>query len=239
MTLQIPATSPQMYARFAGFFYLLLIIAGGLDEVLIRNAIIAPGDALTTAKNIMAHESLWRFGIAADLLMHVSDVFVMLALYVLFKPINRKLALMVLIFTIVQTAVLVVNKLTLLLPLFLLGDTDYLKAFDPAQLQALSYIAIRLHGYGFGVGLIFFGFVCLLEGYLIMKSRFLPWILGPMMQVAGICYLTNSFILLLAPQFASLAIMLPCLMAELSFALWLLFKGVDVAEWQRQADLPV
>ena len=237
MTMQTPTTSPQTYARFAGILYLLLIIAGGLDEALIRNAIVIPGNALATANNIMTHESLWRFGIVADLLMHVSDVFVMLALYVLFKPINRKLALLVLLFNLVQTAVLVANKLTLLLPLFLLEDASYLKAFDPAQLHALSYLAIRLHGYGFGFGLIFFGVVCLLEGYLIMKSRFMPWFLGPMMQIAGLCYLANSFILLIAPQFASLFIMLPCLVAELTFALWLLIRGVDVTEWQRQARL--
>ncbi|CAN5684044.1 DUF4386 domain-containing protein [soil metagenome] len=237
MTMPNAIASPQNYARFAGIIYLLLIIAGGLDETLIRNTIIALGDPLATANNITAHESLWRLGIAGDLLMHVCDVFAMLALYVLLKPVNRKLALMALIFNVVQTAVLVANKLTLLLPLLLIGDASYLKAFDPAQLQALSYLAIRLHGYGFGVGLIFFGVVCLLEGYLIIKSRFLPCLLGTMMQVAGVCYLANSFLLLLAPQYASLYIMLPCLFAELSFALWLLFKGVDVTEWQRQAAL--
>ena len=235
MTIDSTNLSPQPYARFAGLLYLVIIIAGALGEIFIRGTLIVSGDAVATANNIVAHESLWRLGIAGDLLMHICDVFVMLSIYVLLRVVNRNLALMVLLFNVVQTAVLVANKLTLLVPLFLLGDAGYLKVFDPAQLQALSYVAIKMHGYGFGVGLIFFGFVCLIEGYLIMKSRFLPWVLGAMMQVAGVCYLVNSFALILAPMFSSILIMLPCLVAELSLALWLLVKGVNVAEWQRQA----
>ncbi len=233
-------TSPQTYARVGGALYLLIIFAGALGELFIRSKLVVPGDAAATASRILASESLWRLGIAGDLVMHVCDVFVMWVLYVLLRPVNRNLALLGLLLNLIQTAVLVANKLTLLVPLFLLGDAAYLKAFDPAQLQTWSYIAIRMHEYGFGVGLIFFGCVCLVEGYLIRKSRYLPKLLGVLMQIAGACYLINSFTLLLAPTVEARlfpAILMPCLLAELSLALWLLVKGVNVGEWKRRAGM--
>jgi hypothetical protein len=167
--------------------------------------------------------------------MHVCDIPLMLIFYVLLKPVNKNLALLALLFNLIQTAVLVANKLNLLTALFLLGDADYLKAFEPSQLHALSYLLIKLHDYGFGVGLIFFGFVCLLEGYLIFRSTYLPRTLGVLMQIAGVCYLTNSFAMLLAPKLANMlfpTIMMPCLVAELSLCLWLMVKGVDVTKWE-------
>lgn len=240
MTKPVPDASPQTYARIAGLLYLFIIVAGALGELFIRDKLVASGDASATAARIMASESLWRLGIVGDLAMHVCDVVVMWAIYILLRPVNRKLALLVLLFNLVQTAVLVANKSTLLVPLFLLGNAPYLQAFDPAQLQAWSYTAIKMHDYGFGIGLIFFGFVCLVEGYLIRKSGYLPALIGWLMQIAGVCYLVNSVALLLAPAIAASmfpAILMPCLIAELSFALWLLAKGVNVEEWERRAGL--
>lgn len=240
MTAPVIETSPQAYARVGGMLYLVIIVAGALGELFVRGSLVVSGDAAATARNILASESLWRLGIAGDLLMHVCDVFVMWAIYVLLRPVNRNLALLTLLFNLIQTAVLVANKSSLLVPLLLLGDAPYLKAFDPAQLQAWSYIAIRAHEYGFGVGLIFFGCVCLVEGYLIRTSRFLPRVIGWLMQVAGACYLINSFALVVAPAFEARlfpAILVPCLVAELSFALWLAIKGVNVVEWKRRAGM--
>jgi hypothetical protein len=233
-------TSPQVYARIAGLLYIVLIIAGALGEIFIRGRLVVPGDATATAGNILGSPSLWRLGIAGDLVMHVCDVFVMWALYLLLRPVSRNLALLNLLLNLIQTAVLVANKIILLVPLFLLGDAAYPKAFDQAQLQAWSYLAIKLHDYGFGIGLIFFGCVCLLEGYLIRTSRYLPKLIGVLMQIAGACYLINSFALLLAPHLEARlfpAIMVPCLLAELSLALWLLIRGVDEAEWRKRAGM--
>lgn len=232
--------SPQIYARLGGILYLVIIVAGALDELFIRGKLVVSGDAAATASNILASQSLWRLGIVGDLAMHLCDVFVMWALYILLRPVNRNLALLNLLLNLIQTAVLVANKSTLLLPLLLLGDASYLKSFDPAQLQAWSYLAIRLHEHGFGIGLIFFGGVCLVEGYLIRKSRYLPWLIGLLMQIAGACYLINSVALLLVPMIAAKlfpAILMPCLIAELSFALWLIVKGVNMDEWKRHADM--
>jgi hypothetical protein len=231
-------TSPQAYARLGGLLYLVIIFAGAIGELFVRGKLVVAGDAAQTAGRIMASESLWRLGIGGDLLTHVCDIFVMWALYALLRPVSRNLALLNLLLNLIQTAVLTANKLTLLVPLLLLGNDAYLKAIDTAQLQAWSYAAIELHEYGFGVGLIFFGCVCLVEGHLIRKSGFLPPLLGVLMQIAGLCYLINSVALLLAPAFEARlfpAILMPCLVAELSLALWLLVKGVNVDRWKERA----
>jgi len=233
------AISPQAYARTGGALYLVIIAAGMVGELFVRGSIVVSGDAAATARNIMASPSLWRAGIAGDLVMHLCDVGVMLGFYVLLRPVSKNLALLAVLFNLVQTSVLVANKLNLLQPLFLLGDAGYLKAFTPEQLQALSYVSLRTHDYGFGFGLMFFGAECIVVGYLIVRSSYLPTVLGVMMAVAGVSYLTNSFALVLSPTLASRlfpVILLPPFVAELSMALWLLMKGVDVAKWNARVE---
>jgi hypothetical protein len=160
----------------------------------------------------------------------------MLTLYLLLKPVNKNLALMAVLFNLIQTAVLVVNKLNLLLPLFLLGNAEYLKTLEPQQLQALAYLPLRLHDYGFGIGLLFFACVCLVQGYLIFKSGFLPKLIGVLMSFAGLSYLTNSTTLLLAPAYAEtvVAVLALALLGELSLSLWLIVKGVNVEQWKKR-----
>jgi hypothetical protein len=238
MRVGSPETSPQTYARVGGLLYLIIIVAGISGELLVRGSLVVSGNAAATANNITASRSLWRIGIAGDLLMHMCDVGLMLIFYVLLRPVNRNLAILAVLFNLVQTAVLVANKLNLLIPLFLLGDAEYLKAFTAEQRQALAYVSLRTHDYGFGFGLIFFGVTCIVVGYLIVRSGYLPRVLGILMQIAGACYLINSFALVLSPPLASRlfpAILLPPFVAESSLALWLLLKGVDVTKWTARA----
>ena len=232
-------TSPQVYARIGGVLYLIIIIAGLFGEILVRDKLIVSGDATATANNIIASQLLWRMGIAGDLIMHVCDVGLVLIFYVLLRPVSKNLALLAVLLNLVQTAVLVAYKLNLLSALFLLGSADYLKAFEPYQLHALMYLALRADAYGFGIGLIFFGCECLVLGYLIFRSGYLPKAIGVMMQIAGLCYLTNSFALLLAPTFANMifpVILIPAFIGELSLCLWLLFKGVNMPKWEKQVS---
>jgi hypothetical protein len=147
----------------------------------------------------------------------------MLILFLLLSPVNKNIALLALLFNIVQTATLVANQLTLVV-------AELLSAEQPA----LTDIAIRAYSYGEPLGLVFFGFALLAVGYLIRHSGYLPWILGLMIQVAGASYIANSFLLLAAPNVdvANIALLLPIFVAELSLALWLLVKGVDASKWE-------
>jgi len=230
---------PQVYARIGGVLYLIIIVAGLFGEAFVRDRLIVPGDATATANNIVASQLLWRIGIVGDLVMHVCDVPLMLIFYVLLRPVHKYLALLAVLFNLIQSAVMVANKLALLVALFLLGSADYLNAFEPHQRHALAYLSVKSDGYGFGIGLIFFGCECIVLGYLIARSGYLPKILGVLMQIAGVCYLTNSFALLLAPKVANAlfpAILVPAFIGELSLCLWLLVKGVNVARWEERAS---
>jgi hypothetical protein len=236
----IPDQSNGIYinklARIGGIFYLLIIIAGICSELLARKGIIVHGDAAATATRLAASQSLWRIGIASDILMHIFDIPLMVILYILLRPVNKDLALMEVFFKLAQSAILVATKLNLFTPLYLTGDAHYLQAFTLEQRQALSYLSILSDEQGFSVGLIFFGFGSLLLGYLVYKSGYLPRFIGILMAIAGACYLVNSFTLILAPDLASRlfpAILLPSFIAELILCFRLLLKGVNIQKWQQ------
>ena len=145
-------TAPLRHVRLGGLLYLAIILLGLFGELGVRGALTVPGDAAATARAIAAAPGLWRAGIAADLLMHVLDLPVILVLYWMLKPVGKGLAQLATAFNLVQTAVLAANKLHLLLPLFLLGDAAYLAAFSPQQLQALVVLAVKVHAHGFAIG---------------------------------------------------------------------------------------
>jgi hypothetical protein len=230
-------TSPQTYARIGGLLYLIIIVAGGFAELFVRSNLVVPGDATATAQNIMASARLWRGGFAATLVMLVCAVAVLLILYVLLRPVSRNIALLAVFFNLVSISIEGFNDLLHLAAVLILSGADYLKAFEPRQLHALALLSLKLFDNGYGISLVFFGFFCICTGYLIFKSTFLPRFLGVLMAIAGLCYLTNSFVLFLAPRLAHqfFYILMPAGVAELSLTLWLLVKGVNVQRW-KEAD---
>jgi hypothetical protein len=227
--------SPQTYARIGGALYLIIIVAGGFAEGIVRSRLIVPGNAADTAKNIMASEWIWRLAFAGDLAIYVCGVPLVLIFYLLLSPVNRNLALLTVFFNLVSLVIEGVNALSHFAPLLLLGGADYLKVFDAHQLEALALLFLNLHAYGFGISLTIFSFVLFLEGYLIFNSGYLPKTIGVLVVVAGICYLTNSLALFLAPAFHATifpVILIPSFIGELSLCLWLLVMGVDVTKWE-------
>lgn len=217
-----PLADPNRYARIAGALYLVIIVAGIAGPMLTREALVVPHDAVATARNIAASPELWRVGISLDLVAQLCDVPVMLILFLLLSPVNRTLALMALFYNVVQTSVLVANQLTLVAAQLLSPDQP-----------ALAGVALQTYSSGESIGLLFFGFTCILEGNLIRHSRYLPWVLGVGMQVAGVAYVTNTVLLLLAPDVASIVVLIPTVLAESALALWLVVRGVDRPQFDR------
>lgn len=209
------------YARIGGALYLLIIVAGIVGPLLTRDPLIIPNDADATARNIAVAPELWRLGIAVNVVMQLSDVPVMLILFLLLSPISMHIALLALLFNLVQTATLVSNQLTLIAAQLLATEQP-----------ALADTAIAAYSSGEALGLAFFGFTLLGVGYLIRHSDYLPWLIGLLLQVGGGSYVINSFLVLLAPELASILILVPAFVAELSLALWLLLKGVDGRKWE-------
>ena len=236
---RVRETSPQVYARIAGVLYLIIIVIGFCGEFFVRDKLVVSGDVTATANNIMASESLWRVQIAGDLILLVCAVALTMILYILLRPVNKNLALLAVFFNIVEFPIEAVSKLCLFAALFLSGNADYMKAFEPHQLHALVKISLQLHDYGFGIDLVFFGFACLVYGYLLFRSGYFPRTLGVLIAIAGLSYLANSFTLILAPAYAgrTFFFLVFALIGELSLCLWLMVKGVNVPKWNEKARL--
>jgi len=226
---------PRTYARVGGLIYLAIIFLGLFGEAMVRESVVVSGNAEATLRNLMESQMQWRLSIVGDLVMHILDVPLIVIMYYLLKPVDRLLALVATVANVVQTAVLAANKLTLVVPLLLLQKPGDIPA--STWEATLSFLAIRLHGYGFGIGLLFFGVACLVRGYLVFRSTYFPRTLGVLLALAGLAYLVNSVALLLAPAVAATlfpAILAPALVGEGAFCLWLLVKGVDQSAWERR-----
>ena len=230
-------TNPRARARVAGLLYLLITIAAPFGELFVRGKIVVRGDAAGTAANIMANSSLYRLGGVADLVAFACDVALAVLFYELFKPVSRSVSLLAAFFRLMHAAVVSVATLIYFAPLIFLEGDRPLLGFSAEQLQGLTLAAIRLHGQGYNIGLFFFGIHCIFIGCLILKSTFLPRILGLLMSLAGLCYLTNSLASLLSPSLKAMIypyILMPAGIAELSFMGWLIFVGLNVQKWKEQ-----
>lgn len=237
MALRSVESSPQAYARIGGGLYLIIIVLGAFAEGFVANSLVAPGDAATTAHNIMASPLLWRLSVAGDLIVVLCAVPLLWIEYLLLRPVSKNLVLLAVLFNLVSLAVEAISKVFLLIVAPILGSTDYLSAFKPEQLPVLANLALKSHDIAFNIALIFFAGTCLVNGYLIAKSGYLPKIIGLLMQLAGLSYLTACFAALFAPAFADLitpVILIPPLIGESSLCLWLLVKGVNVEKWQER-----
>jgi hypothetical protein len=237
----LDAKRARLLARVGGVLYLIIIAVGGLGEAVVRGNIVVPGDAAATAANLRSMEWLWRLGVAGELTLLTCAIALALVLYVLLRPVNRDLALMAVFFNLVCIAIEGVAAVSLWTALFPATDASYARAFSSEQLAVMAALSVRSHTAGFGIALVFFGVECVILGHLISRSGYLPRWSGVLMQIAGVCYVVNSFALLLSPPLSSRlfpAVLVPSFIAELSFALWLLVRGVRVDKWDEyvQAD---
>lgn len=224
MSPAIPASVSPRALRVAGLCYLAIIALGLWSEAFVRGPLIVGGDAAATAQQIAEHAQRWRLGLAADLLMQLLDLPVIVVLWQLLRPVHATLALVATGLNLVQTAVLVANRVQLLAALDLATSSTLAAALPPGSREALAMLAVSLHSQGFGIGLIFFGAACVLRGVLIVHSRTVPRVLGVLIAVAGLAYLVNSFALILAPAVARVlfpAVLVPAFVGELLFALWM------------------
>lgn len=231
--------SPQKYARIGGLLYLIIILFGAFAEGFVTKKLIMSGDTATTAQNILASPALWQLGAASNLIVVLCAVPLLWIEYLLLRPVSKNLVLLALFLNLVSLAVEAISKLFLFLVMPILQKADYLKAFDLQQLQVLANIALKSHDISFNIALLFFGFTCLVNGYLIFKSAYLPKFIGLLMQLAGLCYLIGCFAALFAPAFADLiipAILIPPLIGESSYCLWLLVRGVNIEKWKERVS---
>ena len=228
----IGETSPRLKARIAGVFYLLEMLTGGFAILFVGGRLFVSGDAAATATNILAHLSLFQLGFAANLIQFACYVAVTGLFYDLLRPVNKGLSLLAAFFSLVGCTIGAVSCLFYFAPVVILGGAQYLNVFKVEQLQALALMFLKLYGQCFNISFVFFGFYCLLIGYLIFRSTFLPRILGAGMAFAGLGWLT-----FLSPALAHHLVpyILAAGIGEISLTLWLLVAGVNAERWKEQA----
>ena len=232
-TARIAEFSPRFRARMAGVFEALEGLTASLGQVFILGGLVVSGNAAATAANLLGHQPRFWLGFVLSVLGVAFHAAWVALFYEIFKPVNRSLSLLTAFVGLVVCAVQAVTALLYLAPLLVLTGGSSVSAFSTPQLQSLALVFLRLNGYAFDLDLVFFGFWCVLTGYLIVRSTFLPRILGVLLAIDGAgwaIYLYPPLATRLFPFIAAASGL-----AEIPLQLWLLIAGVNAARWKAQA----
>ncbi len=224
--------SIQKTARTAGFLYMLLIPLGVLAMIYVPNTLFVLGDISATVSNIMANQTLFRVSIVSALITQVVQIFVVLYLYKILKPVNKNHAVLMVVFILVAVPIAMLNELNHFAVLLLLNGTDYLTFFTSDQIQSLVALFLDLRQTGIFIAQIFWGLWLFPMGYLVYKSGFLPKIIGALLIVAVFGYLADSFVFFFIPDFG-ITFSEFTFLGELLITFWLLIKGVNVEQWEK------
>ena len=226
--MEMNSSSLKNTARLAGLLYLLLIITGAYCVMYVPSQIIGRGDAVTTAKNILSNEFLFRTVIISDIISNTIFVFLVMVLYRLFKQVNERQAKLMVALVMVQIpAVFIIETFNIASLMIYKGEI--LKTFEISQRQDLAMLFLKINDYGTPILEVFWGLWLIPFGQLVYKSGFIPRILGILLIIAGIEYMIDSFISLLFPNYSAFVNQFTILfvaIGEISIMLWLLIKGV-------------
>ena len=223
--------------RIAGLLYLLTSIVGFFAMMYVPAKIIVHGNAVATASNILAHETLFRLGIACELIGQAGFIFVAFVLYGLLKGVNRQQASLMVTLIVVSIPIAFVNELNSIAALVLVRGADFLSIFDKPQRDTLAMLFMNLHGHGFDVAEMFWGLWLLPMGLLVYRSRFLPRFLGVWLVFAGVAWVILSLTGVLLPQYQEKVdtYSQPAIVGEIAFMLWLLIKGAKPPDLEAAA----
>jgi hypothetical protein len=224
--------SINMTARMAGLLYLALAVLSAFGLVYVPSMILVSGDATATATNIVASESLFRLGFVCNLLAFTINIFVAVLLYKLLEPVNKMMASLMVILILVGVAIAMLNELNQFVALLLLGGADYLTAFTADQLQASASLFLDIYEHGFNLAHIFFGLWLFPMGYLVIKSGFIPKVIGVFLLIAGVGYLVDFTLFFLFPDI-TVTVSGYTFVGEVMLLLWLLIMGVKVEQWKK------
>ena len=224
--------SPRTLARAVALLFLVTIVCGIIAQTVISERLIAFGDPARTASNILANRSRYALGFSLYLIEMSAQMAQTVLLFYLLKPVNRRIATVALVFGLVGCTVKMVSRIFYLAPLFILNQSG-IGALTAEQLPAVSLILLIVNDHGAGVALWFFGLETVLEGWLILRSTFLPRWLGVLTIIAGVGWLTW-----VSPTLGYAAFNIVALVALVGSIVtigWLLVKGVDVERWRAVA----
>jgi Domain of unknown function (DUF4386) len=230
---RIAEVSPRFKARMAGAFQLLEALTATFGQVIVLNKLVVSGNAAASAANILGHERLFWLGFASSLMGVAFHIAWALLMYVLLKPVNRSLSLLAAFVILVGCAMQALTSLFYLAPLLILEGGSSLSAFTAEQWQALALIFLKLNTYAFNTDLVFFGLWCVLTCYLIFRSTFLPRILGVLLAISGLGYVTYLYPPLAYHLFFPY-IAVASALGEIPLELWLMVMGLNAQRWREQ-----
>ena len=227
-------------ARIAGAIYLSMVITGPFSLIYVPSKLIVRGNAAATAENILAHETMFRLSILADLVGQVIFICLAIALYRLLSNINKIWAGLMVALVLVSAAVGFFNTLNDIAALTLFRGADFLTVFDKPQRDALGMLFIRLHTQGIFIDEMFWGLWLFPFGLLVYRSGFLPRFIGVWLMINCFGYVVLSVIALFFPAYYETAFQMaqPVLFGELAIMLWLLIKGAKVPVSQTSPIAP-
>jgi hypothetical protein len=228
MTTSASHESRRKAARVAGALYLLMAVSAPLGLIYLPGKLIVPGDATATADRFRASESLLRLGIGSELFHQAVAIFLVLALYRLLRAVNEQRAvLMVILGALVSVPIVFLNVLNEIASLILVSGADFLSAFERPQLDALAYLFVRLHEQGLIVVSVFWGLWLFPFGMLVIRSGFIPRVLGALLLLAGVGYLVSAGASLVLPRYADVVGRFAMVLqfGELPIIIWLLIWG--------------
>ncbi|HKH99042.1 MAG TPA: DUF4386 domain-containing protein [Candidatus Sulfotelmatobacter sp.] len=235
MMERIAEASPRLKARMAGAFQLLEALTATFGQVIVLDRLVVAANAAATAANMLGHERLFWLGFASSLIGVACHIAWALLMYELLKPVNRSVSLLAAFVILVGCAIQALTSLLYLAPLLILQGGSSLSAFTAEQWQALALMFVKLNAYAFNIDLVFHGFWCVLTGYLIFRSAFLPRILGVMLALSGLGFMTYLYpplaYHLFIPYIATASAL-----GEIPLELWLIVMGVNVQRWKEQAS---
>ena len=230
--MEINSGSLKNTARLAGLLYLFLIITGVYGIMYIPSKIIVPGDSVSTARNIISNELLFRTGVLNDIISNTIFLFLVLVLYRLLKLVNENQAKLMFALVMVQIPIVFMMEAFNITSLMILKG-DILKTFELSQRQDLAMLFLNINDYGTLPLEMFWGLWLLPFGVLVFKSEFIPRVFGILLVIGGIAYMVGSTTGILFPSYSSF-IKYPTLLlvaiGEISITLWLLIKGVKIKE---------
>jgi hypothetical protein len=225
--------------RFVGLLYVLVSIPGAFALIYVPSKLIVHGNATATASNIAASETLFRLGIASNLISQILFMWVALALYDLLKGVNQRHASLMLGLILVSIPIALLNELNAIAALILVRGADFLSIFEKPQRDALAMLFLNLHNEGFGVVAIFWGLWLFPLGLLVYRSGFIPRFLGVLLMANCFYFSVPSFTSLLVPQYEDIVHrwMRPLGFGELVFMFWLLIMGAKPKPLASQAGI--
>lgn len=235
MMERIAATTPRSLARMAGAFQFLEGLTATFGQVVVLDRLVVAGEAAATATNLLGHQRLFWLGFASSVIGVMCHLVWALLIYELFKPVNRRISFFAVLVILVGCAIQALTSIMYLAPMLVLNAGSSLNALTAEQLQAVAYMFVRVNGYAFNTYLVFFGLWCVLIGFLILGSTFMPRILGVLLAISGL-----GWMMYLVPPLA-IHLFIPYIagasaLGEIPLMLWLLIVGVNDQRWKGQAS---